>query len=147
MEQFDLFRDYGDGAGDPVSSIESAKEEPAACGGCESKPPEENKVHALDLPVQRLRRAAPRPEVMRPASVSPSRTISPWPAALSWTDALAYTSLSAQVLRQAERSGFLTFKRLGPRACKIVSRSQLDLLLERTFGVAPARVEEDFDFG
>lgn len=70
-----------------------------------------------------------------------------WPAALTWSDALAYSSLSPAQLRRWQKSGALRIRRLGRNGAKVVLRSQLDELLELAFGPASTEIEEDFDFG
>lgn len=71
----------------------------------------------------------------------------PWPAGLTWEDALSYSSLSASQLRRWERSGSLTFRRIGRNGAKVVLRAQLDRLLETTFVPTDIDIAEDFDFG
>lgn len=69
-----------------------------------------------------------------------------WPAALTWSDALDYTSLSPAQLRRWEKAGVLRFRRVGRHGAKVAMRSELDWLLEQTFA-APVDIAEDFDFG
>lgn len=69
-----------------------------------------------------------------------------WPAGLTWNDALAYGSLSPSQLRKWEKSGALTFKRVGRHGARVVLRSQLDNILAGLFGKSSS-IEEDFDFG
>src|SRR5690606_5910456 len=60
-------------------------------------------------------------------------TIVAWPAALTWSDALDYSSFSPAQLRRWEKAGVLRFRRVGRHGAKVVMRSELDRLLELTF--------------
>ncbi|HEY0013225.1 MAG TPA: hypothetical protein VGB79_10300 [Allosphingosinicella sp.] len=71
----------------------------------------------------------------------------PWPAALTWQDALAYTSLSDVELRRGVRRGIVKLKCVGRRGCRVAGRDQLDRLVALVFGPEPVGIEEDFDFG
>lgn len=71
----------------------------------------------------------------------------PWPAALTWDEALAYTSLSEVELRRGVRRGIVSFKCVGRRGCRVAARNQLDRLLTLILGPEPVGIEEDFDFG
>lgn len=80
------------------------------------------------------------------SSIEPGFGAALWPAALTWSDALKYSSLSPAQMRRWERTGALRFRRLGRNGARVVMRSQLDQLLEAAFAPAPD-IEEDFDFG
>jgi hypothetical protein len=71
----------------------------------------------------------------------------PWPAALTWEDALQYTSLSEAELRRGVRRGIVRFKCVGRRGGRVAARDQLDRLIADVFEPEPVGVEEDFDFG
>jgi hypothetical protein len=86
--------------------------------------------------------------VVLPASRSrPTAQPPAWPAALTWDDALTYTSLSEAELRRSERHGLIRFKCVGPRRSRVAPRDQLDRLISIIFGAPTVGVEEDFDFG
>jgi len=70
-----------------------------------------------------------------------------WPAALNWSDALAYTSISPTQLRRSEQAGDIIFKRVGRYGSKVASRADLDKLLVKLFGAVALNIVEDFDFG
>lgn len=70
-----------------------------------------------------------------------------WPAALTWADALDYTSCSAKQLRRWQKTGALRFRRIGRSGAMVVMRSELDQLLEQTFAPPSTDISEDFDFG
>ena len=74
-------------------------------------------------------------------------TIGAWPAALTWSDALDYSSFSPAQLRRWEKAGALRFRRVGRNGAKVVMRSQLDQLLEQAFAPVSIDIAEDFDFG
>jgi len=108
---------------------------------------EENEVEAVTLAVGRLNAPPPAQRISRK---DPRREISPvaaWPAALTWPDALNYTSLSTTELRRWEKAGALRFRRIGRHGARVVMRTELDNLLERIFGATVADIAEDFDFG
>lgn len=84
-----------------------------------------------------LRASRSRPPAQPPA----------WPAALTWDDALTYTSLSEAELRRSERHGLVRFRCVGPRRSRVAPRDQLDRLIAIIFGAPAVGVEEDFDFG
>lgn len=70
-----------------------------------------------------------------------------WPAGLTWSAALAYTSLSPSQLRRWQRAGALSFRRVGRNGAKIVMRAELDRLLAQIFTPITTDITEDFDFG
>lgn len=70
-----------------------------------------------------------------------------WPAALTWEDAQAYTSLSNSQLRGFEKKGAIRVRRAGRNGARIILTSDLDRLLEELFGPISVGIEEDFDFG
>lgn len=81
------------------------------------------------------------------ALAGPRAAARPWPAALTWDDALAYTSLSEVELRRGVRRGIVQFRCVGRRGCRVAARDQLDRLIAAVFGPAHVGIEEDFDFG
>ena len=85
-------------------------------------------------------------EAVGPLS-GPRNAARPWPAALTWNDALTYTSLSEVELRRGVRRGIVQFRCVGRRGCRVAARDQLDRLVAAVFGPAPVGIEEDFDFG
>ena len=74
-------------------------------------------------------------------------TTGAWPAALTWQDALTYTSLSEVELRRGVRRGLVRFRCVGRRGSRVAPREQLDRLIAAVFGPEPSGVEEAFDFG
>lgn len=70
-----------------------------------------------------------------------------WPAGLTFNDALEYTSASKMQLLRWQKSGALTFRRIGRNGAKVALRSQLDELLTSSFLPPSGGIEEDFDFG
>lgn len=66
-----------------------------------------------------------------------------WPAAMTRSMALAYTSVSDAQMTAWERSGAVRFCARGPNGAKITERAQLDDAVRAMFG----DVADDMDFG
>ena len=71
----------------------------------------------------------------------------PWPIALTFEDALAYTNLSPALLRAAIQRGDIPARRLAPRRGWLMLRAHVDRYLDQLFAPTCAPIEEDFDFG
>lgn len=109
---------------------------------------EESEVEVMSLAGGAARHASPATiyaEGKGPWRATP--TIAAWPAALTWSDALDYSSFSPAQLRRWEKAGALRFRRVGRHGAKVVMRSELDQVLERAFAPASIDIAEDFDFG
>ena len=115
----------------------------------EANSSEEIQVEALVA--ERCLKPAPATQAERKRAPATPRPVGarngPWPAGLSWQEALAYTSLSAAELRRWHRAGALTVRRVGRNGAKVVRRCELDRLLEKLFAPATIDISEDFDFG
>lgn len=114
---------------DDVQSSEESRVEPVFAAGADAR-------------VAPATRPAKLQNSSRPASL-----LRAWPAALTWSDALDYSSFSPAQLRRWEKAGALRFRRVGRNGAKVVMRFELDRLLEQAFAPASTDVAEDFDFG
>ena len=70
-----------------------------------------------------------------------------WPAALTWSEALAYSGISAAELRRWQKDGALRFRRLGSHRANVTLRSKLAELLAAQFDLPTTDIYEYFDFG
>jgi len=70
-----------------------------------------------------------------------------WPAAMPRDVALAYTGVSAELLRDWRKTRKVIFRPDGPNGQLVVLRSQLDDALRERFAPNSTDLNEDFDFG
>ncbi|MDB5725741.1 MAG: hypothetical protein JWQ16_2495 [Novosphingobium sp.] len=70
-----------------------------------------------------------------------------WPAAMPREVALAYTGVSAELLRDWRKRRKVTFRPDGPNGQLLVLRSQLDDALREQFASGRDDLKEDLDFG
>jgi hypothetical protein len=127
-----------------------AAEGHSVCGFSEDdvQSSEESKVEVMTQASGAARHSSPAAvHVNGKGTPRPKSIIAAWPVALTWSDALDYSSISPAQLSRWEKAGALRFRRIGRHGAKVVMRAELDRLLELTFAPAALDISEDFDFG
>jgi hypothetical protein len=114
----------------------------------DTQSPEEKEMEAMSAPLAGSSRDAGTPPWRRrDARAKAPLADRGWPAALTWSEALAYSGISPAELRRWQKEGALRFRRLGPHRANVALRSKLDQLLDTQFDLPATDISEDFDFG